>query len=145
MSDKTISNPMLVGALELMHAENTPEHRTMVMEEVLHAKFLSPVLMDPPQEPGKKGSTKIPEGVKMQVPMITSKDGKHFFMAYTDIKELSKWSKGGTHPIVTLTFNDYVVMIQNALHVCDGLVINPLGKSMVIPTEMVNEVMGPNA
>ena len=34
---KPVTNPMLVGAIELLRAEDTMEHRRMVVEELTHA------------------------------------------------------------------------------------------------------------
>ena len=44
---KSITNPMLVGAIELMKAENTLEHRNLFIGEMIKAKFLAPVVLDP--------------------------------------------------------------------------------------------------
>jgi hypothetical protein len=38
--NKPVSNPMMVGSIELLKAEDTPEHRQMFMEELQKAKFL---------------------------------------------------------------------------------------------------------
>lgn len=140
MKDKTITNPMLVGALELKYAENTPDHRKMVMEEILHAKFLSPVILSPLPKPDEKGAMKLTPETKVQLPMLTAKDGKHYFMAFTDISELDKWSRGTKHTVFGFTFNDYVGMLRGSDS--DGVVINPMGKSMVLPRQMVDDVMG---
>ena len=45
--NKPVSNPMLVGALELMKAEDTPAHRNMFMGELTKASFLTPAIIDP--------------------------------------------------------------------------------------------------
>ena len=52
---KTINNPMLMGALELLRAENTQDHRNMVMQEILRARFLCPVIVDPPLVANEEG------------------------------------------------------------------------------------------
>ena len=52
--NKNVSNPMLVGAIELMKAEDTPEHRSMFVDELVKAEFLSPAMVDPvPEEDGE--------------------------------------------------------------------------------------------
>ena len=45
--NKPVSNPMMVGSIELLKAEDTPEHRQMFLDELQKAKFLSPVVIDP--------------------------------------------------------------------------------------------------
>ena len=44
--NKPVSNPMMVGSIELLKAEDTPEHRQMFLEELQKAKFLAPVVID---------------------------------------------------------------------------------------------------
>ena len=49
--NKPVSNPMMVGTIELLKAEDTPEHRQMFLEELQKAKFLAPVVIDPVPQP----------------------------------------------------------------------------------------------
>ena len=53
--NKPVSNPMMVGSIELLKAEDTPEHRQMFLEELQKAKFLAPVVIDPVPQPDEKG------------------------------------------------------------------------------------------
>ena len=34
--NKPVSNPMMVGSIELLKAEDTPEHRQMFLDELHH-------------------------------------------------------------------------------------------------------------
>lgn len=141
---KTVTNPMLVGAMELLKADNTPEHRKLVMEEVMHAQFLSPVLIDPAPEPNENGLIKVAPDSKIQLPMLSSPDGKHFFMAFTDMSELQKWKKEPNQAIMTFNFKQYMGMLTAPTNTSNGVVINPFGNNMVIPKEMVEAMMGGN-
>ena len=58
--NKPVSNPMMVGSIELLKAEDTPEHRQMFLEELQKAKFLAPVVIDPVPQPDEKGQVRIP-------------------------------------------------------------------------------------
>ena len=58
--NKPVSNPMMVGSIELLKAEDTPEHRQMFLEELQKAKFLAPVVIDPAPQPDEKGQVRIP-------------------------------------------------------------------------------------
>lgn len=51
--NKSVSNPMLMGAIELMKAEDTPEHRNMFIGELGKASFLSPAIVDPAPTEGE--------------------------------------------------------------------------------------------
>ena len=89
--NKPVSNPMMVGSIELLKAEDTPEHRQMFLEELQKAKFLAPVVIDPVPQPDEKGQVRIPRDAKVQFPMLSTEDGRKFFMAFTDWMELKKW------------------------------------------------------
>ena len=53
--NKPVSNPLLVGSIELMKAEDTPAHRNMFIGELSKASFLSPAVIEPAPEPDKDG------------------------------------------------------------------------------------------
>lgn len=135
MKAKPVTNPMLVGAMELLRAEDTPEHRKLVMEEIMHAKFLSPVTIDPKPVPDENGMTKITAEHKIQLPMLTAGE-KHFFMAFTDMGELKQW-KEKNPTIFAFTFNDYINMMMSAGSTCDGVVLNPFGNNMVLTRDLI--------
>lgn len=144
---KPITNPMLVGAMELLKAENTPDHRKLVMEEILHAKFLSPVMIDPVPIPDENGITRVPPDSKIQLPMLSSADGKRFFMAFTDIQELQKWKMEPNQQVFGFDFKDYVGMVMAENSTSDGVIINPFGHNLMIPKEMIAGMVqkGPTA
>lgn len=142
MKMKPITNPMLVGAMELLKAENTPDHRKLVMEEVMHAKFLSPVVVDPAPVPDEKGVSTITKDHKINLPMLSTADGKHFFMAFTDVQELQKWKKEDNQQIFGFDFKDYVRMIIAEGSVSCGVIINPFGHNLMIPREMIENMVG---
>lgn len=141
MAIKPITNPMLVGAMELLKAEDTPEHRKLVMEEILHAKFLSPVNIEPKPVPDENGITKITAENKVQLPMLTTADGKHFFMAFTDLGELQKWNKEPNQSVFGFNFKDYVGMMHKAGDTCDGIAINPYGNNMILSKDLINNAL----
>ena len=141
---RPITNPMLTGAMELMKSSDTIEHREMFVGEMLHAKFLSPVVIDPLPEADENGISKIAKDARIQLPMLTAPDGKHFFMAFTDLDELQKWNKEGGQQIFGFDFADYVGMIRNAKDTCNGFVINPYSHNVVLPSEFVEAIAEKN-
>ena len=85
--NKSVSNPMLVGSIELMKAEDTPEHRNMFVGELLKADLLSPAIVEPAPEENAEGKPVVAPGSKVQFPMLNTPDGARFFMAFTDRAE----------------------------------------------------------
>lgn len=137
--NKSVSNPMLMGAIELMKAENTPAHKKMVSDEIVKAQYLTPATITPvPPE----GETKLPPGSNVQLPVLAAPNGKQFFMAFTDMKELKKWKDEEGQQTLTMSFDDYAMMMfrkdsQGNPSPASGLVINPFGVNIIVPKEMV--------
>ena len=139
--NKPVTNPMLVGAIELLKAEDTPDHRKLFMDEVMKATFLMPTVVTPVPEPGEDGKVKLQPGSKVQFPMLATPDGKHFFMAYTDWTELKKWKDEENQQTFAFRFRDYAEMLfqkapDGMANSASGFIINPFGGNMVITKEI---------
>jgi len=145
--NQSVSNPMLVGAIELLKAENTPAHQNMFAGELAKASFLSPALIEPEPKEGADGKLAIVPGSKVQFPMISTPDGQRFFMAFTDMAEYEKWQeKNKKLPYFALKIEDYAAMVlrrDSKGNICPalGIVINPLGGNVVVPREMLAGMM----
>lgn len=136
-----------MGAIELMKAEDTPEHRNMFVGELAKASFLAPALVDPAPTEGKDGKLVIAPGSKVQFPMITGMEGVKVFAAFTDMKEYERWQeKNQKLPFFALKIEDYAAMILRRDpkgNICPalGVVINPLGANVIVPREMLAGIM----
>lgn len=143
----TVSNPMLVGAIELLKAEDTLEHRSMFVGELQKASLLAPALIDPEPFKDEEGKLKITPGSRVQFPMLTAPDGKKFFVGFTDMTEYEKWQeKNKALPFFALRFEDYTGMLfqkdaQGNMSPALGFVVNPYGANLVMPKEMVAGIM----
>lgn len=146
--NKTVSNPMLVGCIELIRAEDTPEHRNMFVTELTKGSFLAPAMIDPEPVADEEGTLSVKPGCKVQFPMLLAPDGKKFFMGFTDSKEYQKWvERNKEMPFFALKFEDYANMLlgrdaQGNENLAMGLVINPMGANVVVPKEMIIGIMG---
>ena len=144
--NKPVSNPMLVGAIQLMKAEDTPEHKNMFANEMMKAKFLAPAIINPAPEPNEAGELRIAPGSQIQFPMLSTPNGHKFFMAFTDQSELKKWKDEENQLTFALTFDDYAGMLlskdqQGNTSPAIGMVINPFGANIVVPKEMAANLM----
>ena len=151
--NKPVSNPMLMGAIELMKEEDTPEHRNMFVGELAKASFLSPAIVDPAPTEGPDGNLVIAPGSKVQFPMLTGAEGMRFFMAFTDMAEYEKWQEKNPEqrlPYFALKIEDYagIVLRRDAKgNICPalGIVVNPFGANIVVPREMLAGMMSAKA
>ena len=140
--NKPVSNPMMVGSIELLKAEDTPEHRQMFLDELQKAKFLSPVVIDPVPVPDENGRVTIARDAKVQFPMLSTEDGRKFFMAFTDWTELKRWRDEENQQTFAMNVADYAGMLlrkdaQGNISPALGFVINPFGGNIVVTREMV--------
>ena len=145
--NKMVSNPMLVGAIELLKAEDSAEHRNLFVEELLKASLLAPAVVEPaPMEDAEGKLTLAPES-KIQFPMLAAPDKKRFSMGFTDMTEYRKWQeKNKELPFFALKFEEYVGMLmrkdaQGNLCPALGFVINPYGENIIVPRELVAGIM----
>ncbi len=149
--NKPVSNPMLVGTIELLKEEDTPDHRNMFVAELTKASFLAPAVIDPEPVEDAGGKLTIAGNSRIQFPMLTAPDGKKFFMAFTDASEYDKWQEK-TRPLPTfsLRFDDYAAMLfhKNSDGTASqglGFVINPAGCNIIVPREMVANIIAVRA
>lgn len=149
--NKTVSNPMLMGSIELMKAEDTAAHRNMFMGELVRAELLTPSIIDPAPQENEEGKLTIAPGSKVQFPMLTTQDGAKFFMAFTDAAEYEKWQeKNQKFPTFAIKVEEYAAMIlrrdsKGGLCPALGLVINPMGANIVLPREMLAGMLSARA
>ncbi len=137
--NKSVSNPMLMGAIELMKAEPTPSHKKMVSDEIIKGIYLSPAKVTPVPKPGE---TKLAPGSHVQLPALAAPNGKQYFMAFTDMAEFKKWRDEEGQQTLSMTFDDYAMMMfrkdqQGNVSPVAGMVINPFGANIIVPKEMV--------
>lgn len=140
--NKMVSNPLLIGAIEVVKAENTPEHRKLVSDQIVQGTYLCPASVTPVPEIDDKGKVKMAEQTKIQFPVLQAPNGKHFFMAFTDKKEFDKWSGSKDSQFFAASFEDYIGLLMkkdesgNSNNV-NGFVINPYGANLIVPREMI--------
>ena len=145
--NKSVSNPLLAGSIELMKEEDTPQHRNMFVGELSKAELLSPAIVEPEPAEGPDGNLAVAPGSKVQFPTISTPDGQKFFMAFTDRMEYDKWQeKNQKLPTFALKLEDYAAMIlrrdpQGNLCPALGMVINPLGANIIVPREMLSGIV----
>lgn len=126
-----VSNPQLVEALAALHKENNPQNQGKVLDLVLnHASFLAPVMLAPVPK-GQNVPPQLQGKTAIQFQLITTKDGRPFFPAFTDWQELRKFSKVKDQRVVMLRFDNYAQMVLKDERTA-GMVVNPLGLSLTL-------------
>ena len=143
MNDKMkfISNPMLIGAMELLRKNKSPENLKVFMDELLHARLISPIVITPPPVIDENGKAKMTEENKISIPMIPGPDDKKYFMAFTDMEEVQKLKAKGPVSVLPFSIKDYAVMMAKAADKCDGIAINPASNGPLVNKAMIEAIM----
>ena len=141
-----INNSMLHGAIETMKLNPTPENHTLVLEEVLKAKFLCPVVLSKAPLLDKNGEPYFAEDCDVQYQMVQNSKGKPFLLAFTDQEQLDKWKERRTAVTevyeVVMEFSEYINLMLRPLPEggygpAEGIVIDPFGANLVMNRDMV--------
>ena len=72
----------------------------------------------------------------MQMPMLSSAGGKHFYPVFTDHNELAKWKKMEKPNTLILTFDDYAAFLEKNEQ-AEGIVINPFSDNFVLNRKLM--------
>lgn len=133
-----IFNPELKIAIENMQAENNNENINTMINEVVKAKFILPARVTPTtQAHTENGRTVMQQSTQVQFRLLENQKKEKFFGVFTDTEELEKWN--GTkeaHRVVT-DFDSIAKMVMDPKSGVLGFVINPFGKSVTFPKNMV--------
>lgn len=141
---KAINNPMLVGAMELLKADNSTNHRDFFLQELLKAHLLTPATVTPKPELDEEGIMRMLPDSQIQLPMLSTREGVRYFMAFTDMQELKKWVKnlGENQHLLVFGFHDYAGMVKRADSQCDGFAVNPGGANILVTRRMIDTIQG---
>ncbi len=142
-------NPILVGAMKLLKAEDTPEHRKLFMDELVKATFLSPTNIDPEPTVDENGEAVLIPGAKVQFPMLNTKDKKSYYVLYTDKQSLleAEQIENGTPDkfrdhFAAITVDEIGSLIATVgpggqPNPAQGAIINPYSDSLIIGRDML--------
>lgn len=150
--NKTVSNPMLVGAMQLIKADGKtpdPMHQEMFMEELDKAEFLAPAEVK--AEVGPDGEKLVNGKAQFRFPLLTGSDGRRFFVAFTDnatvakaqeMEGASKLPDEFVKETVAVKFSDLARFVltpnpDGSENTTFGIVINPFMENIVIPKTLI--------
>lgn len=139
---RAISNPMLVGAMELLKADNSTKHRDFFLQELMKAHLITPAKVTPMPEKDESGMVRMSPDAQIQLPMLSTGEGVRYFMSFTDIQELKKWVKSMEEgqQLLVFGFQEFAAMVKRADSQCDGFAINPGGANIRVTRKMIDTI-----
>lgn len=139
-------NPELKKTIAALRSENTPKALNAVINELVKSPLLTPAVFDlqgaPAPKPGPDGRVQLPKNTKISLVMINSKDGKHYYLAFSDWEAVREWQKtaaGQGRQIMMLHFDDFANMMQKNKE-ASGLVVNPGENSLRLEAPLIESV-----
>lgn len=140
--DPVISNNDFVITIKLMQDNFTPEKHEEFVNQMIHTKFLCPVLFDPNPEISQEGLTQVPANTKVLLSSLKNKKGESYLVAYTDNKEADRQKQGDNQHTLACSYFDFCTIIQKEGSPYAGFVINPFSENVIISKqtiEMINK------
>lgn len=133
-----IKNPELTSAIEALQQENTPAKIEAVVDALFKAKLILPAKVNPTtQAVTENGQTVMKQATQVQFRLIENASKEKYFAAFTDTDEMFKWQGIEGANKVVIDFDSLSQMVTDPNAGVLGFVINPFGKSITFPKEMV--------
>ena len=139
-------NPKVKETIAAFKAENSPKNLNDILNELVRSPLLAPAVFDlqgqPAPKPGPDGRVQLPKDTKISLMMVTSPEGKHYYLGFSDWDAAHEWQAKqakAAQQIVLLRFDDYANMIAKNEAAC-GLVINPGDNSLRLERPLIESV-----
>ena len=141
-----VFNPKIKETIAAFKAENRPKNLNDILNELVRSPLLAPAVFDlqgqPAPKPGPDGRVQLPKDTKISLMMVTSPEGKHYYLGFSDWDAAHEWQAKqakAAQQIVLLRFDDYANMIAKNEAAC-GLVINPGDNSLRLERPLIESV-----
>ena len=139
-------NPKVKETIAAFKENNNPKNLNDILNELVRSPLLAPAVFDlqgqPAPKPGPDGRVQLPKDTKISLMMVTSPEGKHYYLGFSDWDAAHEWQAKqakAAQQIVLLRFDDYANMIAKNEAAC-GLVINPGDNSLRLERPLIESV-----
>lgn len=147
--NQPIVNSMLSGAIEAMKTDPSDKSRTIVMEEILKARFLCPATVSMPPVEGENGELDLPDGCVIHQQMVQDSKGRPLLLAFTCQEQMQKWQeRSGCQEVYSFScvFLEYAELMlhkqpDGTYGPAQGFVIDPYGANLVVDRDMVANLL----
>jgi len=133
---KTVINPFFVHAMQQMNEDCSLENQNKMVSAMMEAHLLTPVM----RQEREKAEVGRPN-LRMNFLSIKDKKGDPYILAFTDLVELKKWSKGKETDRMIMEFDDYARLLAPKGVPFKGFVINPFSENIVVSKAMAMKLM----
>lgn len=132
---KEVKNPELLAVMRELKATEKPSEdlQRRYVTEITKAKFVVPVSIKNLDDNGK---------MTMEISHLKNKEGKAFFMAFTDYETLMMAAKNNTEnlQVIGFTYGDFTRMLSDKSCPMTGIAINPFTENIVIGPQQAHAI-----
>lgn len=138
--NEPVSNPILLGAMKVMNDEDSHLHKDQFVRQLCKAKLVAPVTVAPGSENYLEDNM-----ANIRFLMIRGKDGKDYFVAYTDVETMNKAEnvpekfKKVYATLNIAEFAQMMIQLDDEGNQPDfaGVIINPFTENIVVRRDLV--------
>lgn len=118
--------------LKDLKENKTNEVLNMVLDEVvMRTKFISPMQLSRKPELKEDGTAIFTEDTLMRMPMVTSEEGKNYYVMFTGKDEYEQWENMKNIDTILLAFDDFAALMEKNQEAA-GVVLNPFSDNLII-------------
>ncbi len=147
-SQKPITNPALVQAMDAMKQERNQKTEVTFVNHLKAARFLVPANIKTVQnaQANSDGTVELKEQPQISFVLFNDSEKKKFFPLFTDIAELRKWKESNQHQLAALSYRDLCEFLKrNPENEIAGAVVNPYGQNIMIPLASLHRILNTEA
>ncbi|MEG0564352.1 enhanced serine sensitivity protein SseB [Anaerorhabdus sp.] len=137
--NKPVTNYQLLNAIDEMRKDNKKEQ--IFINELFKAKFLCPAQAQLNNfNKNNIGQIITGEAGTISLASLDDQQGKHYLIAFTDWKELSKWKQEEIVQTLILTCEDYKRILTKEDSPYAGFVINPYSANILLDKDTLENI-----
>lgn len=138
--DQNVNNSELVISMKIMQGNFNPDTQKDFINQMIHARFLCPAVIDPMPDLEKDGSVIMEAGARVMLSHVTNPNKDMFLVAFTDNKEANKNKPEDVEHTILTTYADFCSLILNENSKYAGFVINPFSENIVLTREIMQGI-----
>lgn len=151
-SQTPITNPQLVQAMDAMKQDRNQKTEALFVNTLKISRFLVPANVDTVQQAqaNPDGTVELKDQPQIKFVLFSNQNDEKFFPLFTDAAEVQKWEEHSKHQLAAITYSDLCQFFRREQENATasnliGIVINPYGQNIMIPTDSMLRIMSTEA
>ncbi|MDL0088777.1 SseB family protein [Campylobacter gastrosuis] len=130
----------LKSAMQSFLDDPSPKNESKLINLLLKADFLAPILMLSPLAKPDGNAFYEEEGSNIKFVILENENDEGFYPAFTSKNELLKWRNDTEQEVLNLRLKDYANMLFSEQNRYKGVVIDAFSHSLVLDIEFLKAI-----